>query len=58
MQQYNQNRVVEPGPRSGKKECELGTKDEFWVEKKGSPFPQVAEHKKLNENYSQVLGIN
>ena len=39
--QYNQNRVVMPGP--GGKQCELDSKDKFWVEHKGSPFPQVAE---------------
>jgi len=41
--QYNQNRVVMPGPGGGNKESELDSKDQFWVEHKGSPFPQVAE---------------
>jgi len=36
--QYNQNRV-----KMNKKEYDLDAKDKFWMEHKGSPFPQVAE---------------
>ena len=35
---YSQNRV-----KMGSKQYELDTKDKFWMEHKGSPFPQVAE---------------
>ena len=37
---YNQNRVV---MSASNKQYELDSKDKFWVEHKGSPFPQVAE---------------
>ena len=37
---YSQNRVTMPGT---KKQFELDSKDKFWMEHKGSPFPQVAE---------------
>ena len=37
---YTQNRVALPGSN---KQFELDSKDQFWTEHKGSPFPQVAE---------------
>merc|ERR1719209_1557329 len=42
--QYNQNRVTVSGGEGKKdKVYELDQKDNFWMEHKGSPFPQVAE---------------
>lgn len=41
---YNQNRVTVSGGEMKKdKVYELDQKDNFWMEHKGSPFPQVAE---------------
>ena len=48
---YNQNRVSMPGTN---KVYELDSKDKFWMEHKGSPFPQVAEA--IEESLKEIKG--
>ena len=48
---YNQNRVSMAGTN---KVYELDSKDKFWMEHKGSPFPQVAEA--IEESLKEIKG--
>jgi len=53
--QYNQNRVTVSGGEGKKdKVYELDQKDNFWMEHKGSPFPQVAEA--IQEALEEIKG--
>ena len=52
---YNQNRVTVSGGEGKKdKVFELDQKDNFWMEHKGSPFPQVAEA--IQEALEEIKG--
>ena len=51
MLPYNQNRVTVPATN---KVYELDSKDKFWVEQKGNPFPQVAEA--IEESLKEIKG--
>jgi hypothetical protein len=52
---YDQNRVTVRGtPPAKEKVFELGQRDEFWLQHKGSPFPQVAEA--IQEALEEIKG--
>jgi len=52
---YNQNRVtISSGEQKKDKIYELDQKDNFWMEHKGSPFPQVAEA--IQEALEEIKG--
>jgi len=60
---YTQNRVTVPGAPKGEqgmgnkskdKVYDLDPKDEFWIQHKGSPFPQVAEA--IQEALEEIKG--
>ena len=51
---YDQNRVTVKAPAAKDKTYELDHRDEFWVQHKGSPFPQVAEA--IQEALEEIKG--